>query len=377
MSLLKSILTTCFNFRNFKYIIVSFTILLLSSKAFSIEEKEKKHIVKSIKKEKNIEEYSDSHKRAAWKAYPLRVKAQDRLDGLSVTDLNLPVFLTPIGNGDNFRPLVQLNLGFSRKGWSLYDGEKQKIKETSVKNKYKIYAFLNSRLSTVQVYALGPNDELEEEKIYIFSPEAREFKTKSIFHSLIVSSGYSYLRYRQFSFGTFITHSLFFGLNYQSPLKKSKFGYFGDLSSTLYTFDSSPIREPSHFLDVRLGLTYPVKVFKNVRYRSHFRLGASSLNFFTFGRDFGFTGLFGPNLGFRTEYFVNGASSYMFNLSYAPYEFSRPLKERSLRFEVYKNLNLKNLRRARFGVEFSNSAFSFENESIEMNNLTLKFGMGL
>jgi hypothetical protein len=373
MFFLEKLFKVFFCFKTLNCISVSFAAFLFCNQAFSVDNK----IVSSIKKEKAKEEYLDSNKRAAWMAYPLRVKAQDRLDGLLVPDSSLPVFLTPIGEGDNFRPLVQLNLNFKRDGWSLYDGEKQKIKETSSKDIYKIYAFLNSRLSTVQVYALGPNDELEEEKIYIFSPEAREFKTKSIFHSLIVSSGYSYLRYRQFSFGTFITHSLFFGLNYQSPIKKSKFGYFGDFSSTLYSFDSSPVREPSHFLDARLGLTYSVKLFKNVRYRSHFRLGASSLNFFTFGRDFGFTGLFGPNLGFRTEYFVDGASSYMVNLSYAPYEFSRPLKERSLRFEVYKNLNLKNLRRARLGVEFSNSAFSFENESIEMNNLTLKFGMGL
>lgn len=359
----------------FFFVVVCLFTSFITSKAYSLTDKEKKKIVRSLKKSKAPTEFLEGSKRAAWFAHPLRIKYQDRIDGLYIDSEKLPVFLVPTDK--NIRPMVQLKLRYDREGWQLFDGEKQSLKKTSVENEYLLYAFLNSKLSTVQFYALGPNEELEEEKLYVYSPEAKELKTKSIFNSLILSAGYSYIDYRQSSFGTFITNSLFFGLNYSSPFKGRRLGYYGDLSSTIYTFFSSPIREPTSFLDGRLGLSYSAKVFKDFRYKSDFRLGVSSFNYFTFGRDFGFTGLFGPDLGFKTEFFRNGSESYILNLSFVPFDFENVLDERAIRIEFYRNMNLKNLRKAQIGFEYSNTAFQFEIESIDVHFFGLKFGLGL
>jgi len=343
--------------------------------SFAITEKEKKKIVRSLKKSKAPTEFLEGSKRAAWFAHPLRVKYQNRIDDLYISDEKLPVFLVPTDK--NIRPMVQLRMKYDREGWTLFDGEKQILKETSVENEYLVYAFLNSKLSTVQFYALGPDEELEAEMLYVYSPDAKEFKTKSIFNSLVLSAGYSYISYKQSSFGKFITNSLFFGLNYSSPFKGKRLGYYGDLSSTLYNFDSSPVSEPTSFLDGRAGLSYSTKIFNDFRYKTDFRVGVSSLNFFTFGRDFGFTGLFGLDLGMKTEFFRNGSESYILNLSLVPFDYKSIFNERTVRVEFYKSMNLKNLRKAQIGFEYSNTAFQFEIESIDMHFFGLKFGLGL
>ena len=341
----------------------------------SSSSKEDLAIIKRLKKGSKTPEMVKDSKRAAWYAYALRVKPEDRIDGLNLKFVKLPVFLVP--TEQSFRPLIQMRLLYERPGWMLFDGESFALEKiNNSQDEHLVYAFLNSRLSTVQIYAMGPEENLEKEKIYVFSPEAKEFKTASVFNSTIFSLGYANLNYKQSTFGTFIAHAIYLGVKYESPENGKRWGYYADVSGTLANIDTSPVNEPSNYLEAHGGMSYGVKLFKDFRYRSRLRLGLSTVNFFTYGRNFGFTGLFGPNLGLKTEFFKSGSKSYTAEIGLSPYSFSDIFNERTVRIEGGYNLNLKNLRRARLALEYSNTEFSFEIEDIQAHFFALKFGLG-
>ena len=345
-----------------------------SEKSSKYSDKEKSAILKRLLKDTKKSEFVEDSKRATWFAYALRVNPQDRIDKLELKFVKLPVFLVPTEK--SFRPLIQLRLLYDNPEWTLFDGEDYSLNKVNTENEYAVYAFLNSRLSTVKIYAVGPNESLEEELIYIFSPEAKEFKTTNVFNSTIFSIGYANVTYEQSTFGTFVVDAIYLGLKYESPENGKRLGYYADASSSLYTVASDPVNEPSNYLEAHGGLSYNVKLFKDFRYRSRIKLGISTVNFFTYGRNFGFTGLFGPSLGLKSEYFKDGSKSYTAEIGFSPYDFSNVLQERTVRLEAGYNLNLKNLRRARFGLEYSNTKFSFEIEDIEAHFFVLKFGLG-
>lgn len=348
----------------------------ISLSATDAKSKENKLTLKELKKNKVQPDVVERSKRALWFAYALRDKEENRgLKDLKLKFKKLPVFLVP--TTDSLRPLIQLRLFYDLENWSLFDGEKYPLTKVSEgeKDEYVVYAFLNSRVSTVQLYALGPNDELREEKIYIFAPEAREFKTSSIFDSVVFSTGYSYMAYTQSTFGTFVADSVFIGLNYESPDKGGKWGGYTDINATAFTLESSPVREPSNYLEVYAGGSFKPESIQRLKMRTKIRFGVSNANFFTYGRDFGFSGLVGPSFGLKSEYFKDGTSSFSADVLVSVYDFSDFTKERGVKLGASYQINLKNLRKAQFSLEYSNTEFSSSFENISIDFITFKVGL--
>jgi hypothetical protein len=316
--------------------------------------------------------------KALWIAHVLR----DKTAKTSVSDLKLeidklPVYLVP--QGESFRPLVKLKLKYNKPGWSLFLSDKEPIRKTDDKGDYVVYAYLRSRISTINVIAIGPNRETESEVFYMFAPEAREYKMVSVFDSVYFSVGHSFLNYRQSSFGTFVSQALLVGVKYISPEKGFKLGYFADANLTLYTYKSSPIEENPQFFDARAGLSYLVKVTKNPKYRSRVTLGASTINLFSLGSPFGFSGLYGPNIGYRTEYYKSAKNSFAAEFQIAPYEFSDILSQKTVKLSLDWNRNLGSLRRAQFGLSYANHRFSetigVQTEKVNADQFNLYFGL--
>lgn len=335
-----------------------------------MSDKEKKAAKEKIEEEKVLRK----SQRAMWIAHILRQKK----DAHKISDLNfefkkVPVFLIP--KAESFRPLVKLNLTFEKEDWELFNNDGTVVKKSEDGKERVIYAYLNSRISTVPLTAKGPDGEEEAETIYLFAPEAREFKTVAVFNSVQFFLGHTYLSYKQKSFGTFISNSLLVGVKYISPEKGKKRGYLADASSTIYTYHSSPLKRSANFLEGRAAATYKVKVFKDPKYRSRIFAGLGTINLFSLGASLGFSGLFGPNLGMRTEYYKTGVTSYGFEFQYMPYEFKNPLSERTFKLSAEWTKNLNNTRRAQLGLSLANHQFESGVDEITANMVSLYFGM--
>lgn len=335
----------------------------------------KKEIKKALKEKRIYEKEMRSSQRAMWIAHVLRQKKESqRIPELSLEFLKIPVFLIP--KADSFRPLVQLKLNFKKKGWKLLDSSGQPIRKAKGANEYILYAYLNSRISTVDLIAKGPEKGQEQlEKIYLFAPEAREFKTSAVLNSVQFFVGHTYLNYRQRSVGKYVANSLLLGAKYMSPEKGEKIGYLADVSSTVYTYDSSPIQRSANFLEGRAAATYKLKLFKDPQKRSRVFAGVSTINLFSLGSAFGFSGLYGPNLGLRTEYYKTGVNSYTAELQFTPYEFKDPLAERSLKLSLEWNKNLDSTRRAQLGLSYANHEFTAGVDEFSAHLLSVYFSL--
>ncbi len=302
-------------------------------------------------------------KQALWIAHILR----DKTSSSSIEDLILetdkvPVYLVP--QGENFRPMVKLKLKYNKPGWKIFLSDKEPVRKSDVEGEYVVYAYLRSRISTLYLTAVGPKNERVGETLYLFAPEAREYKMANVFDSVFFSIGHSYLIYRQSSFGTFVSQALLVGAKYTSPEKGYKLGYFADALLTLFTYTSSPVEENPQFFEGRVGLSYLIPLVRNPKYRSRITLGGGTINLFSLGAPFGFSGLYGFDLGLRTEFYRDSDISYGAEISYRPYDFSEPISERSLKLSLDLTQNLNNLRRVQYGFSYSSHRFTDTLEKI-------------
>lgn len=351
---------------------------LISSFAFGEEDQNKVDSAEEVKAQiqeansKTKKELNTS-KKALWIAHILRDrKAKLKINDLSLRYTQVPVFLMPAEN--SFKPLVKIKINYYRPGWALYDIYGKSLAQGDLQNSYYVHAYLNSRISTLDVMAVGPDNQVEKERLYLFAPEAREFKTVSVFDSVLFSIGHAYLEYDQFSFGKYVAQSLLVGARYLSPEKGKRFGYFGEAFATVYTYDAPNIDESSNFFEARVGATYSAKVFKHPRTRSRITLGLNTINLYSLD-EFGFSGLFGPNIGLRTEYFKSSRDSISAEIHYTGYDFSDPLSERSVKVSLDYNRALKNLRKAQVGFSYSNSEFSEGLEEVSTSLVSVYFSL--
>lgn len=320
-------------------------------------------------KEQGVPEYTKL-KKMLWVAHLLREKKSKKvITNLNIEVNQLPVYLVP--QGDLLKPLVQFKLSYLRPGWKLYLDGKEAVRVTDVlTGEHGMTAYLKSRTSTVELSAVGPNGETETETLFIFAPEAREYKMGSLLDSILFTIGHSYLAYRQTSFGTFVSQALLVGAKYISPENGKKLRYFGDGFLTIYTYTSSPIKENPQFFEARGGVSYLVNLSPNPQYRTRFTLGVSTINLFSLGSPFGFSGLYGMNLGVRTEFYESAQKSYSGEFQITPYD-GNLFEQRSIKLSVFYTKNLESLRRLQYGISYSNHQFSEGSEKVNADQINL------
>ncbi len=321
------------------------------------------------------EEVTIPSRRALWLAYILRDKPEEtRIPDLEVVGEKTPVYLVPQGN--SFRPLVKLTFKYAKEKGDLFINKKEPIRELNANGEYVVYAYLQSRISTLTLTARPKGGNAKTETFYLFAPEAREYKTSSLLNSISFSIGHSFLVYRQSSFGTFVSQSLLVGARYLSPETGRRLGLYGDAYLSIYTYASSPINSSPQMFEGRFGGSYSLKLTSKPKERSRLNLGVSTVNVYSFSSPFGFSGLFGPELGFRSEYYQNAKNSYAAEFSFTPYEWgSEMLDERSIKITGYLNRNLDNLRRMQLGMSYSSHRFSADTEAVNIDLLSLFFSL--
>jgi len=332
-----------------------FSIFVFFTAMYSSVSFAKERPKKLTKEEKQIKK----SQKAMWIAHILREKKDEKIiKELTLVQDKVPVFL--VAQNEKFRPLVKLNFSLKKseaRNLKLLDANRLPVRYNEKTQKYSLYAYLNSRLNTVQLTAVDTSGNKKTETLYLFAPEARELNTVTIFDSIMYTIGHAYLEYEQTTFGKYVAQSLLIGAKYLSPEKGKKIGYYAEAFSTIYNYEVSPSDESANFLEARLGLTYSKKLYKTPRIRSRFMLGVNTVNLFSL-REFGFSGLFGPNLGLRSEFYKSGKNSFALELQYTPYDFSDLWGERTAKVSFDWNRNLNNLRRSQIGFSYSDHTFT-------------------
>lgn len=357
-------------------IFVALSLILFCHHGFGQEVMKKPKTTTKPKKLTKDETAILKSQKAIWIAHVLREKKEDKvLSGLEVVQEKVPVFLVP--KGDEFRPLVKLTFKYNGgQEVKLQDATRQLLRFNPATGTYTLYAYLSSHVNSVRITAVPERGERKSETLYIFAPEAREFKSVNLFDSIQFVLGHNQLTYRQTSaaFDEYKAQSLLLGIKYLSPENGKKLGYFADLHATVLAYSAEPIDDSAQFLEGRLGLSYSTKIFKNPRFRSRILFGLRTINLFSLA-DLGFTGLWGVNVGLKSEFFKSGKNSFAYELEYTPYDFGDPLRERTLKAGLEWNRNLNNIRRMQLGLSYSDNSFTDGLEKIRLGSASLYFGL--
>lgn len=321
--------------------------------------------------EKKLQKKVQQSQQAIWVAHILRQRPKEKkIEGLEFKGEKIPVFLLP--HKDSFRPLVKIKPRFQQEGWKLYVGKNTPAKPSGEEGEYVVYAYLNSRISEIQFLARNENGETRREKVYIFAPEARQFKQVSAFKSVSYNIGFSKLFYEQTTFGVFTASSLVLGLSYLTPEKGSKWGMIGDFDITVMTLDSEPIDHNPQFYEGLIAGTYQYKIFKkDPRWRSRLIAGIGTSGLISHGSPFGYSGLAGIDLGVRSEYFKNRTESYIIEGHYMTYDGISLTQDRAFSIEGKWRFNHENLRQTVVGLRMVTHKFQVSFEEIEVDFISL------
>lgn len=311
--------------------------------------------------------------KAVWLCHILRQKSEDKLiTQMKFKTLKTPVFMVPSEEG--MRPLVRLLVEFNEPGWKLFVGNKVPVRSTSDPNIYTVHAYLNSRISEVTFVAQNEDGE-KVETVYLFAPEAREYKITSPFDSVAFSLGYGNIIYEQTSYGIFNGKNLLIGVNYLSPEKGNKWGILADFQISFFTFQSEPEYLNPQVYEADAQLTYKVKLFSSPLWRSRLMAGVSTVGMYSHGADFGFSNLYGPSLSLRSEYYQSRNFSYSFEFTYATYDKISLTEDRAFKVKPAINFNLSNLRKMNLELAYSNHTFVSGFEEVVLELLGLNLGL--
>lgn len=313
---------------------------------------------------------------ALWACHILRQKdAEKKITDLAFKADKIPVFLMPTGG--SVRPLVKLQIHYARPGWKLFVGDKIPAKPGTEAGTYLIYAYLNARISEVTLLARNAEGDVEREKVYLFAPEAREYGLVSTYDAFSVSLGAGNLTYEQTSFGVFNGYPLLLGLHYVTPEQGKPWGVVGDLRFTLTTLQSTPDEYNPQYYEGFVAGSYALTLGDDPRWRFRGLGGVSAAGVLAYGSPFGFSNLFGVDLGLRGEYFVDGQESYAFHVVYGNYDFGSLGADYALKVQLSYTHGTFNLRRLRYEFLYSHHAFGLENEDIAVDFLGLGLALSL
>ncbi|MCB9025286.1 MAG: hypothetical protein H6625_03140 [Bdellovibrionaceae bacterium] len=326
-----------------------------------------------VKMDENFKQKVIKTQQAIWLCHILREKKQEsRISNMEFKLTKIPVFMVP--KEDAIRPLVKLQIKFEKPGWELFVDDKIPVKKTDDPNIFLVYAYLNSRISEVTFKAKNKDDgSVESEIVYLFAPEAREYKMVSPLESVIFTLGLGNLIYEQTSFGVFNGNSLLLGVEYLTPEKGSHWGLLSRFHITFLTFESEPLDHNPQFYEGDLLATYNSKVIPSPRWRSRWLGGLSTVGLISQGSPFGFSNLYGPSFGFRTEYYKNRDESYSIQFNYVTYDKISLDQDRALKVKLSWHNNLSNLRQMQTQILYSNNTFTsgFEEVIAELWGLSL------
>lgn len=315
--------------------------------------------------------------KALWFAHILRQTKTDQvIKNLKIEITKVPVYL--MARGTYVRPLVMVKMKYPKEQGELLIQPNVPLRKTEVEGEYVLYAYLRSPISEIPLVVKKPNSPPEKEVLYLFAPEARQFRIQNPFKTTFFKLGMAWAFYQQSSYGTFVSSSLQIGLRYLSPEKGKRLGLLGDFDLTVFTYDSSPEDLNPQFWEGLLAGTLKYKIFSSPRWRSRILAGVNSIGVFDHGSPFGFSGLYGPTVGLRSEYYVNGRTSLAFEAAYSFYSLEAFLfRDRTVKLAGFASFHRDNLSQWILGTSYSSSVVQVGNEAIDHETILLNLGFSL
>jgi hypothetical protein len=315
-------------------------------------------------------------RKTSWVAHVLRRTPTNlRLKTLDFPETKLPVLL--IARPGNLRPLVEVKGKYNRKGWTLF-AQGSAVSQAAGQSDFKFHAFLNGRINEVVLTTRGPNGEFEEERVYLFAPEAQEFALISPWNAVVIAAGPSSVDYNQTGFGNYLAYTGSVSARYATFDGPKQLGMYASLDFTALTFASQPIDRGPQFIEGKFDATITVPFERQQTYKSQIILGTSYVTMLSNGSPFGFSNLLSPEIGLRTRYILDPVDAIITDFRYVLLASDFNFKDRGLKFEFTWSRTLLNAHRAELGLNYTLYGYSpGESSRVDLGIISLLLGYSI
>lgn len=310
-----------------------------------------------------------SSKETTWLAHIVRSQKEGAISKLILPSAMLPVVM--INQGKRFRPMVEISLTFDRPGWKLLIQGTTPVTPTTDKKKYKVFAYINSKINELLLVANGPEGVSESEKIYIYAPEAQEFNVITPWDAMKITIGSTYLSYKQTGFDDFYSWSGLLSVQLHSPEESSSFGLLGEINVTALTVSSNQNKYGPQLGQGILDGIYFFKWDQSSIWRIQAIAGVNYITMFSNGAPFGFKNLISPELGVRARRILDAKSDLTYEFRFLPMNSSFDLIERGFAASVSKSWILANLHRGEAGLKYNDFSYRSYRPEQEIKNQTV------
>jgi hypothetical protein len=311
-----------------------------------------------------------------WTAHILREKDPKlRLQDLYIHEAKVPIMLVAREGG--FRSLVEVRGRFSRSGWTLSAGT-DPVRFTTPEGDFSIPAYVFGKVSEITLTAIGPNKEMMIERVFIYAPEAKEFKRVSPFDAVLIGIGGGFLHYSQ-------TGSVYFksftGLVYGKvdwPNTEAKYSVYVSAEATGVTIDAAPLDVGPQLVRGKADFVYRRPKNSLSRWRMEYLVGVSYLTFISNGSPFGFSNLIAFEGGVRARYTAGPKTQITLEARYIPIKDPFGFENKGMDFEFTWSRILPNVHR--FDLGFSYYNFNYHPDPgtrIDTGLLVYRVGYGI
>ncbi len=311
-----------------------------------------------------------------WTAHVLREKdPAKRLADLYIHEARLPVMLVARQGG--FRTLVDVRGRFLRPGWTI-SVNNQPILPTTPEGDFSIPAYVYGKVSEFVIVANGPNKESGSERIFIYAPEAREYKQYSPNDAILIGIGGGFMHYSQTGSVYFkaLTGLVFGKLNY--PTTESRWGLFVGAEATGVTIAAAPIEVGPQLVRGKADLIYRKPRKGLSRWRWEYLGGISYLTMITNGSPFGFSNLISPQFGVRGVYTAGPKTTMAIEFRYVPIKEPFKFENKGMDLEFTWSRILPNVHRLDIGFSYYNFNYHPSDDTrIDTGLLVYRIGYGI
>lgn len=319
------------------------------------------------------QEGTEPPRKTSWVAHLLRRTPDNlKLRTLEFSNTQIPILLIP--RPGNLRPLVEVVGKFGRPGWTLY-AQNSPVAQAAGSTDFKFHAFLNGRINEIVINAKGPNGEVEEERVYLFAPEAQEFTLVSPWNALVINAGFSSVDYTQSGFGNYLAYAGSLSAKYSTFDAPTQLSYFGSLDFTALTFASQPSQSNPQFIEGRLDAAWMIPFEPNQSWKSQIIGGAFYATMLSNGSQIGFSNLIAPEIGVRSRFILSPFDAIITDFRVVILNSNFDFVDRGYLASLTFSRNLINQHRLEAGLNYSNTSY-LAGDDVRVSYGVLSFMLG-
>ncbi len=304
-------------------------------------------------------------KKTSWAAEIIRRQNEtNKIDKLEFLVSTVPVYL--MNNQNRFRPYVEIDIIYPDLSKELFIGKRKLVRMPD--QKFRLSFYLTSKINQLALesrpikkkpkegepaQAFDPKaveDKIENEVIFIQSPDAQEYKQTDPLNILRVALGGSLLTYTQTNYDDYSAWMAWLGLSYQSPVVAYNLGWQADLEGTVFAVKTSKSNvAPQVYHGVLMGyFKFDREMNSDMDYSAFF--GLDYLTMQSNGAGFGIKDLISPRFAFSARKIINEKEDWILKFGLSPAKVN--LDNVGFDFDISKSWLQDNLRRLEVGLKY-------------------------